>query len=308
MRETPTSSPRTSKWLSVDVGNPAANVIPAEVRLVFNIRFNDLWTPESLEAEIARRVAAADAAGATTLTFEPTNAVAFLTRPGPFTDLVAAAVEDVTGRKPSLSTGGGTSDARFIKNACPVVELGLVNATIHAVDERVALDDLEALSRIYERALERYFADPTRRGRSENARQGRHRRSRRARGRARDAGATWPQRLRSAASSAALRSLALQRPAPTSTSEPTIERTWRCRNDSALASNSTSSPSRLTSSRSRVRIGDFAWHCASRKVEKSCRPTRTRAASCIASASSRGFTRQARPRSSVNGARRLTIR
>ena len=97
----------------------------------------------------------------TTLTFEPTNAVAFLTRPGPFTDLVAAAVEDVTGRRPSLSTGGGTSDARFINNVCPVVELGLVNATIHAVDERVGLDDLEALSRIYERALERYFADPT---------------------------------------------------------------------------------------------------------------------------------------------------
>ena len=83
---------------------------------------------------------------------------AFLTKPGPFTDLVAEAVEDVTGRKPSLSTGGGTSDARFIKNACPVVELGLVNATIHAVNERVAVDDLEALSRIYERALELYFA------------------------------------------------------------------------------------------------------------------------------------------------------
>ena len=65
----------------------------------------------------------------------------------------------MTGRRPSLSTGGGTSDARFIKNACPVVELGLVNATIHAVDERVSLDDLEALSRIYERALERYFAE-----------------------------------------------------------------------------------------------------------------------------------------------------
>ena len=65
----------------------------------------------------------------------------------------------MTGRKPELSTGGGTSDARFIKNACPVVELGLVNATIHAVDERVALDDLEALSLIYERALERYFAE-----------------------------------------------------------------------------------------------------------------------------------------------------
>ena len=101
---------------------------------------------------------AADEGGRATLTFEPSNASAFLTKPGPFTDLVAEAVQDVTGRKPSLSTGGGTSDARFIKNACPVVELGLVNATIHAVNERVALDDLEALSRIYERALELYFA------------------------------------------------------------------------------------------------------------------------------------------------------
>jgi succinyl-diaminopimelate desuccinylase len=149
--------PTNLEVVSVDVGNPAFNVIPGEVSLKFNIRFNDLWTPESLAAEIARRVAAADQGGRATLAFEPTNAVAFLTKPGQFTDLVAAAVRDVTGRTPSLSTGGGTSDARFIKNACPVVELGLVNATIHAVDERVKLDDLEALSRIYERVLERYF-------------------------------------------------------------------------------------------------------------------------------------------------------
>ena len=149
--------PTNLEVVSVDVGNPAFNVIPGEVRLTFNIRFNDLWTPELLAAEIKRRVSGADERGRATLTFEPTNAVAFLTKPGPFTDLVAAAVKDVTGRTPSLSTGGGTSDARFIKNACPVVELGLVNATIHGVDERVALDDLEALSRIYERVLERYF-------------------------------------------------------------------------------------------------------------------------------------------------------
>ena len=84
---------------------------------------------------------------------------AFLTKRGAFTDLVAAAVEDVTGRRPALSTSGGTSDARFIKNVCPVVDFGLVNATIHAVDERVALADLEALERIYERVFERYFAN-----------------------------------------------------------------------------------------------------------------------------------------------------
>jgi succinyl-diaminopimelate desuccinylase len=151
--------PSNLEVTTVDVGNPAANVIPGEVRLAFNVRFNDLWTPESLSAEIARRVVAVAGDARSTLTFEPTNAVAFLTRPGPFTDLVAAAVQDVMGRRPSLSTGGGTSDARFIKNACPVVELGLVNATIHAIDERTPLDDLEALSLIYERALERYFAE-----------------------------------------------------------------------------------------------------------------------------------------------------
>jgi succinyl-diaminopimelate desuccinylase len=150
--------PTNLEVVSVDVGNPAFNVIPGEARLAFNIRFNDLWTPDSLAAEIERRVTAANVGGCATLAFEPTNAVAFLTKPGPFTDLVAAAVTDVTGRTPSLSTGGGTSDARFIRCACPVVELGLVNATIHAVDERVKLDDLEALSRIYERALELYFA------------------------------------------------------------------------------------------------------------------------------------------------------
>jgi len=150
--------PTNLEVVSVDVGNPAFNVIPGEVRLKFNVRFNDLWTHDSLAAEITRRVAAVDRGGRATLTFEPSNASAFLTKPGPFTDLITEAVQDVTGRKPSLSTGGGTSDARFIKNACPVVELGLVNATIHAVNERVALDDLEALSRIYERALELYFA------------------------------------------------------------------------------------------------------------------------------------------------------
>jgi succinyl-diaminopimelate desuccinylase len=150
--------PTNLEVVSVDVGNPAFNVIPGEMRLTFNVRFNDLWTLDSLSAEIRRRVTGADVGGRATLTFEPSNAVAFITKPGTFTDLVAKAVTDVTGRKPALSTGGGTSDARFIKNACPVVELGLVNATIHGVNERVALDDLEALSRVYERALELYFA------------------------------------------------------------------------------------------------------------------------------------------------------
>jgi succinyl-diaminopimelate desuccinylase len=150
--------PSNLEIVSVDVGNPATNVIPGEVRLVFNARFNDRWTPATLGAEIERRVAAAAKGARYALSFDPTNAVAFLTARGPFTDLVARAIEETTGVKPKLSTSGGTSDARFIKNACPVVEIGLVGATMHAVDERVAVDDLEALSRVYERALELYFA------------------------------------------------------------------------------------------------------------------------------------------------------
>ena len=143
---------------SVDVGNRATNVIPGEARIVFNIRFNDLWTPETLRAEIEKRIARAAGRARYELSFDPTNAAAFLTPTGAFTDLVAEAVHDVVGRRPTLSTTGGTSDARFIKNACPVVELGLVGDTMHAVDERVSVADIEALSQIYERALERYFA------------------------------------------------------------------------------------------------------------------------------------------------------
>ena len=150
--------PSNLEIVSVDVGNPATNVIPGEVRLVFNVRFNDRWTPATLSAEIERRVAAAAKGARYALAFDPTNAIAFLTARGPFTDLVARAIEETTGVTTKLSTSGGTSDARFIKAACPVVEVGLVGATMHAVDERVAVEDLEALSRVYERALELYFA------------------------------------------------------------------------------------------------------------------------------------------------------
>jgi succinyl-diaminopimelate desuccinylase len=144
--------------IGVDVGNPATNVIPAEVRLVFNVRFNDRWTPETLAAEIEQRLAAAMRGAAYKLAFDPTNAVAFATPTGAFTDLVQRAAEEITGRRPKLSTGGGTSDARFIKDYCPVVELGPIGATAHAVDEQIAIDELEALSRVYERTLELYFA------------------------------------------------------------------------------------------------------------------------------------------------------
>ena len=143
---------------TVDTGNAATNVIPASVRATFNIRFNDLWTPTSLAEEISRRVKTASPDGKFDLTFDPTNAVAFLTAPGPFVDLVAGAIEKETGRRPVLSTTGGTSDARFIQAHCPVVEFGLVGQTMHAVDERTPVAELEQLAAIYRRVIESYLA------------------------------------------------------------------------------------------------------------------------------------------------------
>ena len=148
--------PSNLEFVTVDVGNPAANVIPATASARFNVRFNDIWTPDTLQAELRRRVDAAGA-GAVEVAFAPCNALAFLTEPGPFTALVARAVEDSTGRTPALSTTGGTSDARFITAYCPVVEFGLVGSTMHAVDERAGVDDLGRLQAIFERVLASYF-------------------------------------------------------------------------------------------------------------------------------------------------------
>lgn len=142
---------------TIDVGNVATNVIPAQAKATFNIRFNDLWTPQTLAEEIRRRCEGA-APGGFELSFEPTNSLAFLTRPGRFSALVARAVEAETGRVPKLSTTGGTSDARFIVGDCEVIEFGLVGQTMHMVDERVAVADVEALARIYARVLDLYFA------------------------------------------------------------------------------------------------------------------------------------------------------
>ncbi|HEV2508918.1 succinyl-diaminopimelate desuccinylase [Bosea sp. (in: a-proteobacteria)] len=151
--------PSNLEVTTLDVGNPATNVIPAQAKAVFNIRFNDLWTPATLAAEIERRLR--EAAGNTVryeVSFEPTNAVAFLTQPGPFVAMAADAVEAETGKRPALSTTGGTSDARFIKNYCPVVEYGVVGQTMHQIDERVATADLVTLERITHRLLATYFA------------------------------------------------------------------------------------------------------------------------------------------------------
>jgi len=151
--------PSHLEFTSVDVGNKTVNVIPGEARARFNIRFNDCHTQESLKALIEER-ARREAGNAVQFVFEwqYSNANVFVTEPGPFTDLVADAIATVTGRKPDLSTTGGTSDARFITNYCPVVEFGLVGETMHQVDERVPLADLRALMGIYRKILERYFS------------------------------------------------------------------------------------------------------------------------------------------------------
>jgi succinyl-diaminopimelate desuccinylase len=158
--------PSSMEVVSVDVGNPAWNVIPASATARLNARFNDLWTHASLRMEIERRLAAAagDAAlGARapvswSLTEAPPLSDVFLTRDDALIAVVSAAVESVTGRRPRLSTAGGTSDARFIKNYCPVIEFGPVGTTMHQIDECVPLAEIEEASRIFEAILSGYFA------------------------------------------------------------------------------------------------------------------------------------------------------
>jgi len=151
--------PSNLEFTSVDVGNPAWKVIPAQARARFNIRYNDCHTRESLRALIEERVAKASGNRIKAhVAWEPSNADVFRTKPGPFTDLVSAAIEDVTGRRPELNTGGGTSDARFITHYCPVLEFGLVGQTMHQIDERTPVTDLDKLTKIYRGVLDRYFA------------------------------------------------------------------------------------------------------------------------------------------------------
>ena len=138
---------------SVDVGSPASNVIPGEARAVFNVRFNDRFTVRSLERWLRTRLA--EAGGAYDLEVDVAGE-AFVTLPGPLTELLETVIERELGVVPELSTSGGTSDARFIKDVCPVVEFGLISETIHQVNERVAVSDLEALTRVYRGLLESY--------------------------------------------------------------------------------------------------------------------------------------------------------
>ena len=153
--------PSTLQFTSIDVGNPATNVIPAVAHGRFNIRFNDLHTPETLlrrietvAEEIARE------SGCEIAVEGSASGVAFLTKPGPFTELLRDAAEKITGTRPRYSTGGGTSDARFIKDYCPVAEMGLPGTTMHKTDECVPVAEIHRLVDIYATALELYFAKP----------------------------------------------------------------------------------------------------------------------------------------------------
>jgi succinyl-diaminopimelate desuccinylase len=154
--------PSNLEFTSVDVGNPVVNLIPNEARARFNIRFNDCHSQASLRALIETRLGAAaqealDRRIGWHVDWLPSNADSFMAEPGPFLALVVDAIAQVTGRRPELSTTGGTSDARFIRALCPVVELGLVGATMHAVDERTPVAEIRQLTDVYRRLIRRYF-------------------------------------------------------------------------------------------------------------------------------------------------------
>jgi succinyl-diaminopimelate desuccinylase len=146
--------PSTLQVSTIDIGNPASNVIPASARAVFNIRFNDCWTSEKLKRWLRQRL---DEVGGRYTLDVSVSGEAFVVAPGMLSDCLAEAIRRVTGRTPELSTTGGTSDARFIRAHCPVAEFGLVGQTMHKVDERVELSDLAALTAIYHTFLNLFF-------------------------------------------------------------------------------------------------------------------------------------------------------
>lgn len=151
--------PSNLEIVTVDVGNTAFNVIPERAEFRFNIRFNDTWSLDSLKGKILSTLENVDLGDVKMdIAFKRDGSESFLTRDEALVAALSAAVETETGRHPELSTGGGTSDARFIKNYCPVVEFGLVGQTMHKVDECVATEDLDRLAAIYQRFLASYFA------------------------------------------------------------------------------------------------------------------------------------------------------
>jgi succinyl-diaminopimelate desuccinylase len=147
--------PSTLQVTSVDVGNPASNVIPASARAIFNIRFNDAHSSAGLTRWLNEQFAGVG--GRYELKLH-VSGESFLTPPGPLSEIISTAIEQAVGRRPELSTTGGTSDARFIKDHCPVAEFGMVGRSMHKVDEEVALADIERLAAIYERILDGFFA------------------------------------------------------------------------------------------------------------------------------------------------------
>src|SRR6202166_2621707 len=151
-------APSNLEFTSIDVGNPTVNLIPGEARARFNIRYNDHHSQAALKMLLERRARDA-AAGRVHYAFDwqPSNADVFVTKPGPFTALAATAIAEVTGRQQNISTLGGTSDARFIKDYCPVLEFGLVGQSMHSVDECTPVADLVTLTAVYRRIIERYF-------------------------------------------------------------------------------------------------------------------------------------------------------
>ncbi|MFZ0267643.1 succinyl-diaminopimelate desuccinylase [Caulobacter sp.] len=151
--------PSNLEVTTVDVGNTATNVIPASAKARINIRFNPAHQGKDLQAWIEQECReAAEGFSGRVEALCKISGEAFLTAPGAFTDVIVAAVGDATGRVPELSTTGGTSDARFIRSLCPVVEFGLVGATMHAVDERVPVQEVQDLANIYQALIGRYFA------------------------------------------------------------------------------------------------------------------------------------------------------
>lgn len=142
---------------TIDIGNTATNVIPANARAVFNIRFNDLHNSDSLTAWIRKTLDGAIGDGGVYELEVQVSGESFLTPPGKLSDVVSAACWGVLQLQPDLSTTGGTSDARFIKDYCPVVEFGLVGQTMHKIDERADVSDIERLTDIYESIINGYF-------------------------------------------------------------------------------------------------------------------------------------------------------
>lgn len=149
--------PSTAVVTTIDVGNPVANVIPARAEARINVRFNDLHTGAGVETLLRRRL---DDIGGDYDLDARVSGEPFLFPPGPLSNLVAGAVEKATGKRPEFSTAGGTSDARFIKDHCPVCEYGMTNQTAHKADENALVSDIQLLSDIYQSVLDGFFADP----------------------------------------------------------------------------------------------------------------------------------------------------